>query len=504
MEANTSTSLLSDILNGQFGAPVTSPPVVASAAQPTVRDWSIETIDTAGAARSAADEATCARLGLALPPAFFALGTTLVDVGVDNARLARAEFEAMPVASDALAKLEAEVRAECRSTIPIELSKLVITKTGELATKADPAATHPAKRAGFKLGLEHDPAKQLSSLMRTAIDAKGDLGVVTGLAFGEETTVEQAARTWNNYGKILAEREAKSGEAKEIVLRTRRVETAPGQRQTQIYAVTSTRYGKCDTNDIAAACRELVADMPGDVRAQVMYDRTSVAIDLVTHTNVAAESQTVGDVFRAGLRIRSDDTGGGALRLSKVAYRVACRNYTVVHADGSVTVIRHMGDPATLLEKLQQALATQSDVLRTFAAQWNQACSKQAERSMIENLETTRAQRHALDSIVGMMLDGKAYQKEQAELLDGIYRSVIERNNLAAKGDLEDAVVELRRAHYNPVNRGQASEFSPAAISNGLTLWAQGRGRHDADAIETVAGRIISGDEALAWIAAPK
>ena len=489
-------------------------PVVTAQQAPAARNWAVETVDTVGANRSTADETTCARLGIAIPPAFFALGTTLVDVGVDNARKARAAFEALPPASEACQALAAEVTAEDRVSIAAGLSDLSITANGELARAAD------GRREAFTLGIEGDAARQLQSTLRAKLGIGGDPGVVTGLEYDDAGVVACAAATWNRFTALLKTQEAKGAERKQVSLLTRMVEQKPidGQpqpRRRQVFASVSERYAECDAGKIATACGGLVRDIDAmalqegktpDVRAEVVYDRKRVSIDLLTHTTIQPDAQVVGDVFRVGLRVRSDDTGGGSLTVRSVAFRVACRNYTVVSADGSITRIRHIGDPARLLERLQEALQASSGALATFAVQWGKACGRDAARDLLRGLETERKRRNELGLLVESLLSSEratGWTAQQGVVLDGIYRSLLMAHDLAPAKVVEDEVVALRHAYHDPVNIGGATAFSPAAINNGLTRWAQDKGRHTADAAEILAGRIVSGDEVLAWIGAP-
>lgn len=478
------------------------------------RSWSDEAVDAAGADRAAKDEATCARLGLALPPAFFALGTTLVDIGVDNARKSREEFEALPRAVEACAALEAEVIAEDRKPVAVGLSDLRLTERGLLARDADVVTG----REGFAYGVERDAMQRLQADLRAKLAAGGDLGVVTGLGFKEPAIVAGAAGMWNGYTAALKAREVKSGDRKQVSLLTRMVEVGEDKsRMRQVFAAVSEKYGEVNAGKIARACADLCegierrAEAQGktaDVRAEVVYDRSSVSIDLITHTNIAAEAQTVGDLFQGGLRVTSDDTGGGSLKVRAFGRRVACRNYTIVSADGAVTLIRHIGDPAHLLGRLQEALQASSGALATFAVQWGKACSTLAARDLLRNLETDRKRRDELATLVDTLGQqhadrGALWAKAQAEVLDGIYRSILAAHDLAPSKLIEDEVHSLASAYYDRRNAGEATAMSPAAISNGLTLWAQGKGRHTADAAEVLAGQIVSGDEVLAWIGAP-
>ena len=485
----------------------------AMAGKSISRSWSDEAVDTAGADRAAKDEATCARLGLALPPAFFALGTTLVDIGVDNARKSREDFEALPRAVDACAALEAEVIAEDRKAVAVGLSDLKLTERGLLTRDADPVTG----REGFVFGVEKDAMQRLQADLRAKLAAGGDLGIVTGLGFKEPAIVAGAAGMWNGYAAALKVREVKATERKQVSLLTRMVEVGEDRsRMRQVFAAVSEKYGEVNAGKIARACADLCegierrAEAQGktaDVRAEVVYDRSSVSIDLITHTNIAPESQTVGDLFQGGLRVTSDDTGGGSLKVRAFGRRVACRNYTIVSADGAVTLIRHIGDPAHLLGRLQEALQASSGALATFAVQWGKACSKLAARDLLRNLETDRKRRAEMETMVNTILasdnPSTRWHAAQAEVLDGIYRSMLITHDLAPSKLVEDEVTALRRAYHDPRNVGGATELSPAKIANGLTLRAQDWGRHTADAAEVLAGQIVSGDEVLAWIGAP-
>lgn len=494
----------------------TSLPVVTARQAPVVRSWAVETVDIAGADRAAADETTCTRLGIALPPAFFALGTTLVDIGVDNARKARESFEALPPASEACAALAAEVDAEDRRSVAAGLSDLTLSPRGELARGSDGAT----RREPFSLGLEADAARQLQSTLRAKLGIGGDPGVVTGLEFPDADVVACAANTWNRYTALLKRKEGSGAERKQVSLLTRMVEQPeqdgkPQPRRQQVFAVVSEKYAECDAGKIATACGGLVRDIDAiamregktpDVRAEIIYDRKRTSIDLLTHTTIQPDAQVVGDVFRVGLRVRSDDTGGGSLTVRSVAFRVACRNYTVVSADGSITRIRHIGDPARLLERLQEALQASSGALAAFAVQWGKACGRDAARDLLRGLETERKRRDELGALVDTLLASErstGWTAQQGAVLDGIYRSILTTHDLAPVKAIEDEVIALRRAYHDPVNIGGATAFSPAAINNGLTRWAQDRGRHTADTAEILAGQIVSGDEVLSWIGAP-
>jgi hypothetical protein len=472
--------------------------------------------DAEGQARAERDQQACAEAGIALPAAMFALGTTLYQVGEDNARAERRAFEAHPPALGALQDLIDEVVAEDRRDVVAGLADLRLTD----ALRLERAAS--LDREAVSVRVEEAALRKLQSGMREAIGAGGDLGVATLAKM--PALRSQAADVWNACAAELAKQERKGSERTVVTLRTRKVERA-GQEQVvkaerardeQVYAVVSETYGEVDTHKIAAGCRRLVEvtqrEQPGaDIRASVIYDRSRVKIDLLTHTTVAPEAQVVGDVFKGALRCKSDDTGKGALHVWVEMFRVACRNYTIVSAEGAHTVIRHVGDPARLQERLREALAAAYGVFEIFAKQWTSA----SRRALVDLEADVREHRGELAAMVAEITARQARDAALAEvglspvgqaLLDGAYRSLLLGNKLVPVKEVEQEVVALRAAHWDARNNGGAQAslggLNRAALANGLTLRAQAwplAAAHDA---EVLAGRVVSGDEVLGWIAA--
>jgi hypothetical protein len=489
-------------------------------------------VDREAAARVARDAETLRSVGLAPPPTMYADGTTLWEVGKAAARAERREHDALPDAVPAMERLEAEVKAEDRRDVIVSLAALRLTSGLELCREGGPLAKANGRPELPRVAVEEAALRRLQADLRAAIKADGDLGIATLAAMPQASLREQAARTWNHCAAALNDAEKRTGDRKTVALRTRKVEvpgeggahdllgaatTAAGApRREQVYAVVSEGYGECDADKIARACRELVEGQAGRIKADVIYDRAAgkVKIDLVTRTSVLDGEQCVGDLSRAGLRVRSDDTGKGSLNVWAFVERIRCRNRTLVAAEGAHTVIRHLGDPQRLLLRLQEALAASSGALLTFAAQWAEAAGdkitarleaeKREQRAQLAELVedlTRRDHLRATLADLGLSPSGQA-------VLDGTYRSLLREHELAPAKAVEEQVAALRAAHWSPENAGAARDrsggLSRAAVANGVTLWAQGQPLGVAHAAEALAGRIVSGDAALSWLAPPQ
>jgi len=437
-------------------------------------------------------------VGIADAPAPWSAGAALTSTA-RGIYLRREQHDAQPLARDALRALHAEVVAEDRCDVVVGLADVQLTPQVELVR----AATDD--REGLCARVEAAGLARLQQEMRGALKV-GELGITSLAASAEGALRAAASNTWNSCAAVLGGRERGGATRAQVTLRTRRV-AAQGSdvRRAQVYAVVSEAYGEVDTDKIASACLRLVERLDGDMRATVAYDRERVRIDLST-SELTGDIQ-VGDNFRKVIRVRSNDAGRGGLHVSSIAERVACLNGNVISAEGAHTVIRHLGDSARLQERLREALAAATGALRMFSRQWVAA----SQRSIVDGIEPMdRDQRAALASVVDEVMAGQALadlglRPQGQALLEGAYRGVLRQHELAPVKLLEEQVVQLRAAHWDARNAGGARDahggLSRAALANGLTLWAQSQPMAVAHQTEVVAGRVISGEEVLNWIA---
>jgi hypothetical protein len=436
-------------------------------------------------------------VGIADAPAPWSTGATLTSTGRGIHMKRAAHFE-QPPAREALRALYDEVVAEDRRDVVIGLADVQLTPQITLVR----AATDD--REALSARVEGPGLARLQQEMRSALKT-GELGV-TSLAGSSEPALRAAAsNTWNACAGVLGQRERTGATRAQVTLRTRRVAQDSGDRQAQVYAVVSDSYGEVDTDKIASACLRLVDRLGGDMRATVAYDRERVRIDIST-SDLTGDIQ-VGDEFRKVIRVRSNDAGRGGLHVSSIAERVACLNGNVISCEGAHTVIRHLGDSARLQERLREALAAATGALRIFSRQWVAA----SQRSIVDGIEPAdRDQRVALASLVddimaSATLADLGLRPQGQALLDGAYRGILRQHELVPAKQVEEHVAVLRAAHWDSRNAGGARNqhggLSRAALANGLTLWSQQQPMAIAHQTEVVAGRVISGEEVLGWIA---
>lgn len=89
-------------------------------------------VDAKGEARVNRDMTDLTAEGFALKRPLFAAGSRVVDVGVENAKLSRSQWAALPSAEEACATLASEVRAERRQNTHIDARAIRMASDGTL------------------------------------------------------------------------------------------------------------------------------------------------------------------------------------------------------------------------------------------------------------------------------------------------------------------------------------------------------------------------------------
>jgi len=321
----------------------------APAPAPVVRG---ETVNEEGRARSALADAAAREGGFTPKQPLYSRGTMVVELGVDNARAARAEFEAMPTVEQCvggfLADFEREGRLDIETDHALRMDKggRLVLQGGARLTVNERAFTPLCSRLGFGGGdylagcwpeLRAINVNRWMDSYQKAHEAE----VVTALAERKDVP-----------------------EAKGIVLRTREVP----ESGREVYAAVSGGYAAFDADRVAQALR---LAMPEDARLRVEYDGFRSRFDVLFHSTVAPADFVAGEFFRAGITIRTDDTGGGSLRGQTFVEQNLCLNLIIIDkAVQPLFTLRHIGSVEKLAEKFREGLGAAQDTLAHFLAVW--------------------------------------------------------------------------------------------------------------------------------------
>lgn len=286
-----------------------------------------------------------AQVGFAHQDPIYALGTPVVSVGVENARLARQEFDSLPGAIEALENLKDRVKAERRKDVAVDASKVRIDpKTGLLRF---------ARRAAL---LTDVGFQQLFSLLPASPSGAAK--------YLRQVPPPRRAREAKEIFGIHADRE--------LVMRMR---TPVGSPVPQVYSVVTPSYTDFGPAVLADKLIQLVRRnrmLRDGTKADIQYGGTWTSVRLVTHTTVEPERFVAGEIFRAALAFRISDDKMSSVKAFAEAYRNLCLNLILIDtASQGLMSRRHVGDVADISTELWAAAEKGVAKIRPFLDMWS-------------------------------------------------------------------------------------------------------------------------------------
>ncbi len=307
-------------------------------------------VDPQAVERLKEQEEAARAAGFALRPPVYALGTRVIEVGADNFRRSRMEFNKLPHAKEALALLIARIAQERRQDTVVPVASLRMLDDGRIVREG----------GSMPLLLGESAFRQLVN--RTACPEPS--AAATYLA-----TIPTARRA-REVNAWLAETD---GATAMIRHRDSSVDGAPREA----YAIVSERYCAHDVDELARDLeRALLADLaPGDARVELEYDGLSAALTLRWHSDIQPETCAAGEVFRAAAGIRTADDGSSSITPFAGLDRNLCLNLIILdEAEVSLGKRRHTGNGVASF--LGGALKEAVDRVRWFAEKWDGARSR--------------------------------------------------------------------------------------------------------------------------------
>jgi hypothetical protein len=363
--------------------------VPVNKARPSGWDVKPEHVDADAKARVLADMAAARNAGFELKEPLFEAGTRVNEIGVENARSARLDFEAKPLVADAMNALCARVEAEQREDVVVESTALAMDVRGLIVAKGArfPMAERALKSLCARLDLPRGAGTYLSECW-PELRAKNINNWVQAIAADEQKARAEAFAKNEKFEPAL------------VALRTRLSEV--GNRY--VYATVSDSYAAYDIDQVAQA---IALAMPNDARAEVHYNGRSAEILVHFHSTVQPEDYAAGEVFRAGLRFRTDDTGGGALKGFSFVEQNLCLNLIITNqAALPVFQLAHLGSVEKMAEKFGEGMKAAQDTVAPFMKQWGYArkddlvAATVDERSGYEGIDITEIMQALLNGAI--------------------------------------------------------------------------------------------------------
>lgn len=417
-------------------------------------------VSRSAAERGARDERIAVENGFVLADPLFSLGTLVNSTGVENATRSQLEHDQKPFAKEICEGLVRQVRSERRQDLtPIRVSQLRMATSGKLRVEGG----HP---------VHSNMCLPITDRMFASLMAR--FPCASGIAYLNDCSPRLRAINFNHWAVELGNREmaTESTDWKEAILRVR---TINGMRAG--YAAVSPRYTAFDADKIGAA---LQLAFPDDARGSLDYDGERIRVEGLWHTDVKPTEFAAGEIFKAGVIVRSDDTGSGSIRIQSVVWRNLCQNLIILDRAIGVDVrLRHRGSVNSLACSFRTAFGKALSSVDAFRVAWNRARCERDE-VLVESVQgTTR------DDLIG---------KPVSAILPGIFTGILQREKVPMGGRVVDVVPKLLEMHRQDEAASQYG-VSRASIVNAFTRYAHQveTDPFKADRIREMAGSLLSG-----------
>lgn len=301
---------------------------------PVASTWSEPVVDKVAEGRILLHDEEARKAGFSPAQPLFAIGTRLAEVGKDNFKQSRLEYEQMPTVEEALTGLIETVRNEQRQDFDVQSKDVRALADGRLYEKGsnEPLLFTPAAFKQFVTRLAifrevSNPASYFADIdpARRAEYLNAELDRATDVEFKLRTRQPNGAR--------------------------------------EIFAVTSHSYATVDADKIAQA---ILGVVDPKTKADVLYRGTRSRIDLLYHTDLPAHDVGVGEFYKAAQRFTSDDDGTEGIRGAASLFRALCINLTTAESSQRLLQRRHIGEIETILSQLRGGIGVGLQTLKFF------------------------------------------------------------------------------------------------------------------------------------------
>ncbi len=348
--------------------------------------------DQFNVARALRDEAKLDECGFPKLETYFAVGTPLATSGVDAFRRERQKFDKLPKADIAMQNLIKQIQAEERHDIVINLKSLK-AEADHTVNIPEYGKVYIANRSALRALMNFTPLGM--NISRYLSKCSGDLRAANLNYWLQQTDNDISAR-----------------------LRLRK-----GPAGKELFAVVSTHYTSLDIDKVA----EIVGNTAHtQARAEVIYDGAAVRIQLLYHTDVKPEAGVVGEVFKVGTSLRTDDTGAGSISGRAVAWRALCLNFTNMMTSREIGRRKHIGDIKMIQAAVKRLQKDAQERVDPFLELWGQA---QRENILETAVSIDAGEKINIQDLYGSVM--------------GLFSGALERELIPVRGRRHEQVMEL-------------------------------------------------------------
>lgn len=399
--------------------------------------------------RIAEQERDAALAGFPEVPLLFSAGTPLAESGKGAYRESRVRFERQPFFGQVCDSVMRKVESEHREDVNAPLACMFMKEDGSLML-AD----------GRSFQFEEPAFRDYTSVV----------GMHRAGAYLGKCPPWLRADNVNYWLDELAEGNAD----RTTVLRTRN-----GSSPRRVFACVSTGYRALDADNIASILKDVI---PEDAKGEAVYDGFASRFTALFHAEAGFASEcAVGDNYKAGVSVRSDDTGSGSLIVRALLYQAQCINLTT--AVRGVDLVRQSHKGVNMEEVLRRGVSTALAKVGPFITKWNEASRNEIISANITGGDVEPA----FVRLVAQKLIPNPGGVNEAELLRRLRASYWKAPSPTVRG-ISDAIT--RAAHEN----SWSSPWSLDTLQD-----AAGELVHQHIRIATVARGAINEAQAQGW-----
>lgn len=405
-------------------------------------------VDQEGAERSTVDLIAAQAAGFAPARPYFDRGTAVIGLGVENARASARDHDAKPRVGDAVSEFCDHIASENRTDVVVPITGLGMRADGTLTGQGGKTWT-----------IEPQALPQLAS--RLGVEQPGYLSGVWP---------ELRASNWNQHIATAIRHDRSTcqpdhpayrrlGERADTRVMCRLRDDAKGNPS--MWAALSERYATFDVDQIARALEIGMRGQP-DARCEITYDGTGATMDVLFHSDVQPERYVAGEFFKAGIRVRTSDSGGGSIAIGLLLWQNLCLNLIMIDvAKYELARLRHIGDSDKLAAKFRQAIGDGNAQLGHFLKAWGYA----ADEALCDVTSTGVKPEHL------RLLDELGTDTiSESELLTGIFTGLGKTGAVSiGKNDLPGLLAAHARDNSGAV---QVAPVTRASVVNAVTRYA--------------------------------
>lgn len=323
-------------------------------------------VSAEGKARALADQADAEANGWSLAPPVYEIGRVVNSTGVGNFRASRVDHDEKAGKYEALNGLANLVKAENRRDMVVQVPTLKMLPDGRITRGAGQLEISERALTGVGTHITPGGAGYLKACPPALRAVNFNHWAAEGYREDERATAK-AIDAWLKAGSI-GQQPGPIMKEKEVTLRTRQNHST-GKREA--FAVVGPRYGAHDIDKIAEQILESPA-IPADAKCDIVYDGYRARIDVLFHSNVQPEKVVAGEIFKAGIMVKTADDGSGSIQISAQVWRNLCLNLIIIdHAKDLVTRRKHYG--TGIQADVEAGIATAMGKVKVFADKWSEA-----------------------------------------------------------------------------------------------------------------------------------